>query len=145
MVWKPHTTVAAVIEHEDQFLMVTERIDNALVINQPAGHLNENESLLQAVIREVQEETAWQFQPAGIVGIYRWQHPNKNKTYIRTTFFGSVSNHNSQQPLDHPIVKADWLTRQQLELQNLRSPMVMRCIDDYSSGNQFPLEMLGDV
>ena len=145
MVWKPHATVAAVIERDNRFLMVEERIDGEMVINQPAGHLDDGESLLQAVIREVQEETAWTFKPAGIVGIYRWQHPSKHITHMRTTFFGSVSDHHPEQTLDEPIVAADWYTPEQLNGLNLRSPMVMRCIHDYANNKHYPLELLCDV
>jgi len=145
MVWKPHATVAAIIEQNHRFLMVEERIDGDLVVNQPAGHLDDNESLLQAVIREVQEETAWTFHPLGIVGVYRWRNPDKQQTHLRTTFFGQVSNKDPKQMLDEPIVKADWYSREQLTQQKLRSPLVLRCIDDYSTGKRYPLEMLVDV
>ena len=126
--------------------MVEERIDGQVVINQPAGHLNDNESLVQAVIREVSEETAWTFQPQALLGIYRWQHPVKKLTHMRTTFIGKVIEHDPDQPLDSPIIRAEWFTRDQLQSErNLRSPMVLRCIDDYLSGQQFPLELLHDV
>ncbi len=145
MVWKPHATVAAVIQRDNTFLMVEEKIEGDIVINQPAGHLDDNESLTSAVIREVQEETAWTFQPQGIIGIYRWQHPSKTHTHIRTTFFGTVSDHNPEQPLDSPIIRAIWLTRDQLLDSNLRSPMVVRCIDDYLNSRQYPLEILHEM
>jgi len=146
MVWKPNATVAAVIERDNAFLMVEERIDGQSVINQPAGHLNDNESLVQAVIREVREETAWTFQPQALLGIYRWQHPVKKLTHMRTTFIGDVIEHDPKQMLDSPIIRAAWFTRDQLQKEgNLRSPMVLRCIDDYLNGQQFPLELLHDV
>ena len=145
MVWKPHATVAAVIEQNQRFLMVEEGIDGKLVVNQPAGHLDDNESLLQAVVREVLEETAWTFIPQGIVGVYRWCNPTNERTYLRTTFFGQVSKRNPEQKLDEPIVKADWYRREQLEQENLRSPLVLRCINDYNNGQRYPLEILIDV
>jgi len=145
MVWKPHATVAAVIERDNTFLMVEELIDGQAVINQPAGHLDDNESLIEAVIREVQEETAWTFKPLGVLGIYRWQHPTRGHTHMRTTFFGEVSDHDPNQKLDTPIIKAQWYTLDQLRDENLRSPMVLRCIDDYLDGHRHPLDLLQDV
>lgn len=146
MVWKPHATVAAVIERDDTFLMVEELIDGETVINQPAGHLDDDESLIEAVIREVQEETAWTFKPAGVLGIYRWRHPTKGHTHMRTTFFGEATDHNPNQPLDSPIIKAQWYTLDQLRNnEKLRSPMVLRCIDDYLNGQRHPLALLHDV
>ncbi len=145
MVWKPHSTVAAVIERDNKFLMVEELIDGQPVLNQPAGHLEDSESMLQAIVREVKEETAWDFTPRGIIGIYRWRHPIKLHTYMRTSFFGKVGNHDSSQKLDSVIISADWYNRSELENMNLRSPMVLRNIDDYLSGKNHPLELLQDV
>lgn len=145
MAWNPHTTVAALIERDGKFLMVEESIDGKPVINQPAGHLDNNETLIDAVIREVQEETGWSFQPIGISGIYQWQHPVKHHTYLRTTFYGEVSNHDQNQPLDEPIIRSDWFSRTQLLDSDLRSPMVLRCIDDYLDNKRYPLELLTHV
>lgn len=145
MVWKPHTTVAAVIERDNKFLMVEEIIDGQRVYNQPAGHLEDGESMLQAIVREVKEETAWTFKPSGIVGIYRWRHPTKHHTYMRTSYFGDVSDHDASQTLDKVIIAADWFSRSALQSMNLRSPMVLRNIDDYINGKKHPLELLQDV
>lgn len=145
MVWKPHATVAAIIEQDDNFLMVEEMIDGKAVINQPAGHLEDNESLIDAVIREVNEETAYDFLPTGVLGIYRWKHPTKHHTHMRTAFAGSVSHFNEQQILDEGIIQTHWLSRQQLLECELRSPLVLRCIDDYLTGSCYPLELLCDV
>lgn len=142
MVWKPHATVAAVIERDNKFLMVEEVIDGHRVFNQPAGHLEDGESLQKAIIREVKEETAWTFKPHGILGIYLWQHPIKLNTYMRTSFFGDVNDHDSAQMLDSVIVAADWYSRVELASMNLRSPMVLHNIDDYLSGQKYPLELL---
>ena len=146
MVWKPNTTVAAVIERNNAFLMVEELIDGQRVINQPAGHLDDNESLVEAVIGEVAEETAWTFQPLAVLGIYRWQHPLKKITHMRTTFIGNAVDHQPDRTLDKPVIRAEWFTREQLlQADNLRSPLVLRCIDDYLSGQQYPLELLHNV
>ncbi len=147
MIWKPHATVAAVIHRDDQYLMVEELIDGERVFNQPAGHLEDRESLQEAIIREVREETAWLFEPQYLLGIYRWRHPVKGNTHLRTTFVGTVSDHRSDQPLDEGITGAHWCTREQLlhSHTRLRSNLVLRCIDDYLAGQRAPLEILHDV
>jgi 8-oxo-dGTP pyrophosphatase MutT (NUDIX family) len=143
MVWTPRATVAAVIERDGKFLMVEEPADSGTVFNQPAGHLEKNESLLQAVIREVNEETAWQFTPEYILGFYQWQHPSGEKTYMRTTYVGRVDNHRPEQTLEDGILRACWMTRDELveRTEQLRSPMVLQCIDDYLGGARYPLEL----
>ena len=147
MIWKPHATVAAIIENNGRFLMVEEESEGAIVYNQPAGHLDPNESFIDAVIRETLEETAWQFQPQAITGIYRWLHPESGRTYIRTAFCGSCENHNPELELDEGIIRAVWLSREELlaEQNKLRSPMVLKCIDDYLAGHRYPLELLTDL
>lgn len=145
MVWKPHATVAAVIERDNKFLLVEEMIDDQPVFNQPAGHLEDDESMVRAVVREVKEETAWTFNPRGIVGIYRWKHPTKHHTYMRTSFYGDVTDHDAAQTLDSVIIGANWYSHRELKSMPLRSPMVMRNIDDYLKGYRHPLELLQDV
>lgn len=125
--------------------MVEEKQDNETVINQPAGHMEDGESLQAAVIRETLEETAWQFQPEAITGIYRWVHPGLKRTYLRVSYTGSVSQHSPDQALDEGIVGARWLSREELLKQQLRSPMVLRCIDDYLAGHRYPLSLCDDV
>ena len=144
MTWKPHSTVAAIIERDNKFLMVEELVHGELVINQPAGHLDPDESLVVAAIRETQEETAWKFTPEAVTGIYLWKHPDNNETFLRVAFCGSCDKHNPSQPLDEGIVRAVWKSREELanEKTKLRSPMVLGCIDDYLSGKRYPLEML---
>lgn len=146
MRWKPNVTVAAVIEKDKQFLMIEEvDADGHAVINQPAGHLEKDETLLIAVKREVQEETAWEFEPEKIIGVYLYPSPNNDVTYLRICFSGRCIHHHPQQKLDEGIIQALWMTREELETQikKLRSPLVMRCIDDYLSGKQYPLDLLG--
>jgi len=144
MTWKPHTTVAAIIERGNKFLMVEELVHGKLVINQPAGHLDPDESLITAVIRETQEETAWQFTPEAVTGIYLWKHPDNNESFLRIAFCGNCKNHNTSQALDEGIQAAVWKTRDELaqQPQKLRSPMVINCIDDYLAGKRFPLDLL---
>lgn len=147
MVWKPHATVAAIIERDNQFLMVEETVHGQQVINQPAGHLDPDESLIDAVIRETQEETAWQFNPEAVTGIYLWKHPENGESYLRVAFCGSCDNHDKSQPLDDGIDAAVWMTRKQLiqRADSLRSTMVIDCIDDYLAGKRYPLDCLIDV
>ncbi len=146
-IWKPHTTVAAMIEKEHRFLLVEERILGKQVYNQPAGHLEPGESLLQAVIRETQEETARDFTPEYISGIYRWDQPETKRCFIRVTFAGQCDNHQADRMLDDGIIQALWLTRDEISAraEKLRSPMVLRCIDDYLAGKRYPLELITDI
>ncbi len=144
MIWKTHVTVAAVVNRDDRFLMVEEYASGKLVINQPAGHLEAGESLAEAVARETLEETAWGFTPEALLGIYQWQQPGRNRTYLRFTFCGQVDGHNSSRELDEGIVRALWLTRSELEdrAAQLRGPMVMQCVHDYQIGRRYPLDVL---
>jgi 8-oxo-dGTP pyrophosphatase MutT (NUDIX family) len=137
----PEITVAAVTETDGRFLVVEERIERRLVINQPAGHVEPGETLLEAVVREVREETAWLFTPSELVGVYLWRHPGTGRTTKRFAFTGAVTDHRHGQRLDEGIVSTHWLTRSDLkgrELQ-LRSPLVLRCVDDYLAGQRQPL------
>jgi 8-oxo-dGTP pyrophosphatase MutT (NUDIX family) len=147
MIWKPHVTVAAVVEKDGRFLLVQERIDGQSVLNQPAGHLEDNESLLDAVVRETLEETAWQFAPEYITGIYRWREPVSRSTYLRVCFTGALLGHDPTATLDHGIEQALWLPREALDgpPHPLRSPLVLRCIDDYLAAARYPLHLLGDI
>jgi len=143
MIWKPHTTVAAVVEHDDKFLCVEESVAGQMVINQPAGHLEPGEDLIEAVIRETQEETAWTFEPTHITGIYTWQHPKTKESFIRFTFTGKLLEHDSERPLDKDIDRVVWLTYDELKKQaHLRSPMVVKSVEDYLAGHRFPVSIL---
>lgn len=147
MIWKPHATVAAIIEHDNKFLMVEELIHGERVFNQPAGHLDPDESLIDAVIRETREESAWRFVPEAVTGIYLWKHPENGETFLRIAICGSCKNHDAQQPLDEGILAAVWKSRDELagEPQKLRTPMVINCIDDYLAGKRYPLDMLINI
>jgi 8-oxo-dGTP pyrophosphatase MutT (NUDIX family) len=146
MIWKPHATVAAIIERNGKFLMVEEEADGLIVYNQPAGHLDPGESLIHAAARETHEETAWQFQPEALVGIYLWEQPGTERSFLRFAFCGSVDNHDASQALDTGILRALWLSRDELIAtpEKIRSPMVISCIDDYLAGKRFPLDILRD-
>ena len=138
----PDVTVAAIAEQNGRFLIVEERISGRLVLNQPAGHLEDAETLLEAVVREAREETAWRFRPEAMVGTYLWRNPATGRSYLRFAFCGSVDAHQPQQALDTGIVRAIWLTHEQLRAQpqRLRSPLVLRCLEDYQLGKRQPLD-----
>ncbi|HAS51675.1 MAG TPA: NUDIX hydrolase [Gammaproteobacteria bacterium] len=141
--WLPRLTVATIIERDGRFLLVEEYADgDDLVYNQPAGHLDAHETLAAGAIRETLEETAWEVDVNAVVGIYYWTHP-RGDTYVRACFAGTALHHHPDQPLDHGIQRAVWLTREEIGLlgSRLRSPMVLRCIDDYLAGKRYPLEL----
>jgi len=140
--WKPHVTVAAVAHRDQQYLMVEEIILGERVYNQPAGHLEAGETLLQAVVRETLEETRHPFTPNALVGIYRYLTPDQSRTFLRFCFCGQTGTADAL-PLDSAIQRAVWLTREEIEaLPNRRSPMVLSCINDFESGRLFPLDIL---
>ena len=146
MTWKPHATVAAIVEKDGKFLMVEENVNGEIVYNQPAGHLDPHEGLIDAVIREVQEETAWKFTPEALIGVYLWPKPNTDSSFLRFAFCGTCSEHNPEQQLDEGILQAIWMSKEELQNCNkLRSPMVLQNIDDYLSGRRYPLELLSTV
>ncbi|MEW5864470.1 MAG: NUDIX hydrolase [Pseudomonadota bacterium] len=143
-IWRPSVTVAAVIERDGRFLLVEEIANGRRVLNQPAGHLDPGESLLEAVVREVLEETAHRFTPTALVGVYRWRYDKEDVTYLRFCFTGTVSDFDPGRALDTGIVALHWLTREELREKSAmhRSPLVQRCVDDHLAGRHFPLEVL---
>ena len=142
MALKPEVTVAAVTQVEGRFLCVEERISQKLVLNQPAGHVEIGETLLEAVVREVREETAWLFEPEALLGVYLWRNPVSNRSTLRFAFTGSVSDHQPAQPLDRGIVCTRWLTHDELREREprLRSPLVLRCVEDFLTGRRLPID-----
>ena len=146
MIWKPHATVAAIIEREGKFLIVEENVEGDIVYNQPAGHLEPNESLVEAVVRETREETAWHFQPEALVGIYLWQQPNTERTFLRFAFCGKCEDYQDNQALDEGILRALWMSKNELlQSKKLRSPMVIQNIDDYNCGKRYPIDIISTV
>ena len=153
--FKPRVTVSAVIERDGRFVFVEELVRGKMRINQPAGHLEENESLVEAVKREVHEETGCHFEPDGITGVYLWQTPVKpgkpTLTFLRVNFFGRAVDEDDEPELDDGIERVVWMNREELlaGCENgewrLRSPLVTRCIDDYVAGHRFPLDVLGNL
>ena len=144
MQWKPNVTVAAIAEREGKFLLVEEDADGHVVFNQPAGHLEQNETLIEAVIREVLEETAWEFRPQAVVGIYLYHNPRVDITYLRVCFAGACIRHHPERPLDSGVLRAVWMDKREIETnrQRLRNTMVLRCLEDYLAGKRYPLDIL---
>jgi 8-oxo-dGTP pyrophosphatase MutT (NUDIX family) len=142
--WKPAVTVAAVIERDGRFLLIEERDGSSLVLNQPAGHWEEGETLPAACVRETLEESAYEFNPTALVGIYRWRPPASDTTYLRFAFAGRVGEQLPNRTLDEGIVRAVWLSLDELRasLARHRSPLVLRCVEDYLAGNRFPMDIL---
>ena len=144
MRWSPHITVSTVLEQEGKLLFVEELIDGQRVINQPAGHWEDNETILEASVRETLEETAWTYEPDSIIGIYHWKHPANNETFLRFCFTGTLLTHEPGRTLDKEIIQAIWLSPDELAQRSVehRSPLVSTCVNDYLSGQRFDLSVL---
>lgn len=143
-IWKPHVTVAAVIQQDGLFLLVEEETDEGLRLNQPAGHLEEGESLIQAVIRETREETRYDFEPRALIGIYQWQHPKKGMTYLRFAFAGEITGHDPARALDTGILAPRWMSPAEIDASTdrHRSPLICQCVRDCLSGQRYPLDLI---
>lgn len=143
-VWKPHVTVAALIEREGKFLLVEEATAQGMRFNQPAGHLEAGESLINAVVRETLEESAYHFTPTHLVGIYRWHAHESDTTYLRFAFTGNLTGHEPQRELDAGILRAVWMSSEEIHATQARhrSPLILRCVEDYLSGRRYPLELI---
>lgn len=141
MVWKPHVTVAAVVEQAGKFLLVEEHTSAGVLFNQPAGHLEMGESLLSAVIRETLEESAYHFVPTALVGIYQWHQALHDRTYLRFAFTGEIAGHEPNQALDAGIIRAVWQSHAEIMASpsSHRSPLVIQCVQDYLHGVRYPL------
>jgi 8-oxo-dGTP pyrophosphatase MutT (NUDIX family) len=144
MVWKPHVTVAAVIEQDNQFLLVKEYTKDGIRFNQPAGHLENNENLIEAIVREVYEETAGHFVPQSLIGLQLWQKHEIAPTFLRVCFQGRIDSFDENQPLDDEIISTHWLTLKEIQTltSQLRSPLVLKSIQSYLSGETYPLTLL---
>ena len=146
-IWKPHATVAAMVERDGKFLLVKEKVDGNIVFNQPAGHLNPGESMIDAVIRETLEETQYEYTPTGLQGIYRFV-PNENSdtTYIRYLFRGNIGR-NLKGRLDEGIISANWMSYDEIKAcrEHHRSPLVLQCIEDYLNKQPYPLDIFSHI
>ena len=141
--WFPHVTVACMVKRGDTYLMVRERHRGNNVINQPAGHIEQGESLQDAVVRETLEETGWHFEPEYISGIYQFIAGN-GETYMRFTFAGKLSGEAENHSLDPAIDEVLWLNQEQITngSERLRSQVVLQCIEDFESGNRLPMDCI---
>ena len=152
MRWKPSVTVAAVIERQGRYLLIEEHTPEGLRLNNPAGHLDPGESLVHACEREALEETAHRFSVEALVGVYmaRFQRPARGDaaaediTYLRFAFGGSLGEHLTERSLDHGIVRTLWMTPEEIRanVHRLRSPLVLRCMEDHLAGQRFPLSTI---
>jgi 8-oxo-dGTP pyrophosphatase MutT (NUDIX family) len=144
MVWKPHVTVAAVVERDGRFLLVEDETDEGIQFNQPAGHLEHGETLARAVVRETLEETGYAFAPRFLVGVYHWRHPVKDITYLRFAFGGEIGGRDAGRALDAGIIGPRWFTLDEIHANasRHRSPMILRCIEDWQAGRRYPLELV---
>jgi 8-oxo-dGTP pyrophosphatase MutT (NUDIX family) len=146
--WKPNVTVAAVIEHAGRFLLVEEETVDGIRLNQPAGHLDPGETLLEAVSREALEETACRFTPDALLGVYMVRSGNAGDaarvTYVRFAFTGQLGPKETGRALDAGILRTLWLSADEIRAQTAqhRSPLVMKCVDDYVAGQRFPLSVV---
>jgi len=146
--FRPAVTVAAVVERDGRYLLVEEHTPEGLRLNNPAGHLDAGESLLQGVVREALEETACHFEPQALVGVYlaRMQRPmtGEDVSYLRFAFCGTVSEPEVGRQLDDGIVRTLWLTPAEIEASAARhrSPLLWRCIADHRAGKRYPLDLL---
>jgi len=144
--WAPHVTVATIVVRDGRLLLVEERIDGRDVLNQPAGHLEPGESLLQAAVRETLEETGWDVTPTGLVGVYQWKAPD-GTDFLRFTFTADALAHHPGRPLDAGIMRALWLSPSELEQRraDLRSPLVWQGVADHLAGHRLPLSALKEI
>ena len=146
-VWLPHVVVAAIAWQDGKFLLVEEETSEGMRLNQPAGHWERNETLLQAVVREALEETAHHVEPVALLGSYTTSNPVRDITYLRFAYVCKVTGFDPEYTLDDGIVRAVWLTPDEIANSPIRhrSPLVMRCVQDYLSGRRFPLDFVAHL
>ncbi len=142
--WQPHVTVATVIEDNGRYLLVEEFRDGKLVYNQPAGHLEPNESLAEAAIRETLEETGWHIELQGVVGMALYYVPQNQVTYHRTTFYAQTTQHDPNLSLDEGIERAIWMSYEEMlaTADQMRSKLVIQAVEQYRTDHKYPLSMI---
>ena len=144
MMWTPHVTVAAVVERQGRYLLVEEETDEGIRINQPAGHWDPGERIVDASVREALEETGYPFTPTHLVGLYNWTRPSGDITYLRFAFTGTVAEPVPGHRLDTGILRVLWMSYDEMKADAARhrSPLVLRCVEDHRAGRRFPLDLL---
>jgi ADP-ribose pyrophosphatase YjhB (NUDIX family) len=144
--WAPHVTVATVVSRAGQLLLVEEEKHGRRVLNQPAGHLEPGESLLEAAVRETREETGWEVHLTAFIGTYQWQ-ADDGTPFLRFAFAAEPLKHNAEQALDEGIIQALWLAPEaiQADTARLRSPLVWRTAADWLAGQRYPLSLVRHI
>ena len=144
---RPAATVATIVVRDGAFLLVEEETRSGVRLNQPAGHLEAGETLVAAAVRETLEETGYHVNPTALVGIYRWHAPETGATFLRFAFAGEVLGHDAERTLDDGILRALWLPYDELAARHAmhRSPLVLRCVDDFRAGSRRPLDFITEL
>lgn len=142
--WQPDVTVATIVRRDGEYLMVEEMVAGRCVINQPAGHLEPDESLCDAALRETREETGWDVRLTGFVGAYQWKAEESGRHYLRFAFLAEPLALDETRTLDSGIVRALWMNMEALQAESARhrSPLVQKVLDDAVAGRVSPLDML---
>lgn len=142
--WQPDVTVATVVVRAGRLLLVEETVSGERVLNQPAGHLEPDETLPQAALRETLEETGWEVALTAFIGAYQWTSPRDGRHFLRLAFAADPVRHHPDRALDEGIVQALWLSPSELAAQATRhrSPLVWRVVEDYLAGRRLPLDSL---
>lgn len=143
MIWTPHATVATILEQDGKYLLVEEIVEGKTGLNQPAGHVEENESILSAAVRETLEETGWHVQLTHLVGVYTYLAPN-GVTYYRFCFAVECIQQEPNATLDEGIIGPVWLDLDEIQQRKAqwRSPLLIQCIEDYAQGKRYPLDLI---
>jgi ADP-ribose pyrophosphatase YjhB (NUDIX family) len=143
-IWRPHVTVATVVPRDGRFLLVEEDVRGRIVLNQPAGHLDPDESLQHAAVRETLEETGWDIELDCLLCVQQWRNEDSGRQFVRFTFGGIPLRHDPERALDDGILRALWMTRDEIaaESARLRSPMVLASVDDWLAGHRLPLDAI---
>lgn len=146
-IWRPHVTVACVVADGERYLMVEEEVNGRLVYNQPAGHLDDGESLVAAALRETLEETGWTVELQHLIGVHQWRSTEHGDGVVRFSFAARAVSHDPDRPLDTDIRRALWLTRTEIAAlgEHLRSPMILQSIDLWLGGQRLPLEVMSHL
>ncbi|HEX4896391.1 MAG TPA: NUDIX hydrolase [Solimonas sp.] len=147
MSWSPHVVVACVVEREGRFLLVEERVNGQLLFNQPAGHWEQGETLIEGAVREGLEETGWDLEPTALLGLYHYDPADLEYGFLRIAFVARALRHHPDRRLDDGIERAVWQTRDEIAAlaARHRSPMVLRCVDDYRAGRRYPLDLIAHL